>query len=128
MAKTTIIFGGALIALGLVSYFGTGMASVTALIPAFAGIPFCLLGVVALKESLRKHAIHVALLLALVGGLGSAGMGFPKLVTMITGGEVARPQAVIVQSIMGVILIVYVAMGIKSFIDARKARAAESQG
>ncbi|MCZ6835728.1 MAG: hypothetical protein O7G85_08140, partial [Planctomycetota bacterium] len=66
MARLTIVFGSLLIALGLVVYFvladpdEQGKVSVTALIPAFFGIPIALLGVVALKEKLRMHAIHGA--------------------------------------------------------------------
>ncbi len=49
MAKITIGLGIVLIALGFGSYFGTGQASVTALIPAFFGLPLLLLGLVALN-------------------------------------------------------------------------------
>ena len=59
MAKITIGLGLVLIALGLGSYFGTGQASVTALIPAFFGLPLLLLGLVALKERMRKNAMHM---------------------------------------------------------------------
>lgn len=127
MAKITIGFGLALIVLGVISYLGTGMVSVTALIPAFAGIPILLLGFVALNERFRKHAMHVAMVLALVGGGGSLAMGTPKIITLLGGGEVARPEAAIVQTIMGVILLVFVVLGIRSFIAARRTAKASAE-
>ncbi len=48
MAKITFGLGLVLIVLGLGAYFGTGRESLTALIPAFFGLPLALLGVVAL--------------------------------------------------------------------------------
>lgn len=77
MARLTLVFAAVLIALGLGSYFGLQAAdsrSVTALIPAFFGVLFGLLGLLALKEGLRKHAMHVVVVLALVvmGGTGGS--------------------------------------------------------
>ncbi len=57
MANVTIGLGIVLLALGLGSYFGTGRTSVTALIPAFFGLPLLALGWLALKENVRKHAM-----------------------------------------------------------------------
>jgi hypothetical protein len=45
-----------------------------------------------------------------------------KLPSLLAGQEVARPAAVISQSIMGALTAVFVALCVKSFIDARKAR------
>lgn len=125
MAKATIGFGVGLIVLGVVAYFGTGMASWTALIPAFGGIPLALCGVIALKERFRKHAMHVAVVLGLVGFAGTV-MGVVKVARMIAGETLARPEAAIVQAIMAVTLLVFLAMAVKSFIDARRARASAS--
>ena len=67
MANTTIVLGIILIILGLVSFFGTGMQSVTALIPAFFGLLILALGFLARKESARKMAINIAMGLGLLG-------------------------------------------------------------
>ena len=74
MARLTITIGILLTLLGVAFYVGLTVAagthpSVTALIPAFAGLPILLLGVAALKESIRKHAMHGVSLLALLGFL-----------------------------------------------------------
>ncbi len=49
MANVTIGLGIVLLALGLGSYFGSGRTSVTALIPAFFGLPLLVLGWLALN-------------------------------------------------------------------------------
>ena len=64
MARVTVALAILLILLGLVGYFGTGRTSCTALIPAMFGLAFLILGVVAIKDELRRHAIHVAAALA----------------------------------------------------------------
>jgi hypothetical protein len=122
VAKPTIGFGVGLIVLGVIAYFGTGMASWTALIPAFGGIPLALCGVIALKERFRKHAMHVAVVLGLLGFAGTV-MGVVKVARMIAGETLERPEAAIVQAIMAVTLLVFIAMAVKSFVDARRARA-----
>lgn len=119
MTKTTIYTGILLIVLGIAAYWGSHGQSITALIPAFFGVPIFILGLVAQKESIRKHVIHGALVVALIGVVGSVD-GIPKLVAMALGNDVVRPAAVIVKSIMALILIVYIIMGINSFVQARR--------
>lgn len=122
MATTTIGFGVVLIILGLGSYFGTGMTSLTALIPASFGILLVCFGLAARDDKKRKMAMHVAVTVGLLGFLGSVG-GLLELGPLLSGGDVERPMAVIAQSIMAVLMAVYVAMCVKSFIDARRSRA-----
>ncbi|MQA31882.1 MAG: hypothetical protein GEU82_18945, partial [Luteitalea sp.] len=97
MARTTIVFGIMLVALGVVSYVGTGAASVTALIPAIFGAVLCLLGWFARNERYRKHALHVATVVGVVGFLGAA-PGLAGLMRLIAGTGVERPAAVVSQS------------------------------
>ena len=122
MANTTIVFGVVLIVLGLGGYFGTNMVSPTALIPAAFGLLLIVFGVMARDEKRRKMAMHIAVTVGLLGFLGTI-TGLFKLFTMLSGGEVARPTAVIAQSIMAILMLVYVGMCVKSFIDARRRRA-----
>ncbi|MEQ8820698.1 MAG: hypothetical protein RLY93_10665 [Sumerlaeia bacterium] len=118
----TILYGAALIVVGAGFYFGTGMASVTALIPAFIGLPVSLLGMIALKaEGARKHLMHVALVLALLALLGTLGRAIPVILS-----EGFSRGAIWAQLIVGLFSIAYIAVGIKSFIDARKSRAAQA--
>lgn len=125
MPQITVWFGVVLILLGVVGYVATGMVSVTALIPSFFGIVFVILGRLGSKENLRKHMMHVAAVLALLAVAGSFG-GVLKLFTMLGGGDVARPAATISQAVMAVLSLGFVILCVKSFIDARRGRAAES--
>lgn len=118
MAKITIFVGALLIVLGLIGYFGTGMVSWTALIPAFFGLPLLVLAVLALQEGWRKHAMHAAVVIGLVGFLGGA---FSFVRPLVSGGEL-KPMASTMQALMALICAVFVGMGVKSFIDARRAR------
>ena len=117
MPSTTRTLGIVLILLGLISYFGTGRTSMTALIPAFFGAVFIVLALVARSESARKHAMHAAVMLALIGLVGT----LVRLVPAIMAGLLTRP-AVLAQLVMSVLLAGYIALGVKSFKAARRAR------
>lgn len=121
MVKTTIGYGTVLIVVGLVGYLGTGQASVTALIPAFVGLLLLILGIAGRRENLHKNAMHIAVAIALLGFLGTVG-GLVKLFTLLSGGEVTRPTAIVIQSIMAVMCGSYVGFGVKTFVDARRRR------
>ena len=121
MAMLTIFVGAGLAALGVGGYFFTGMASWTALIPAFVGLPLGALGLAALKPERRKFAMHAASGLALLGFLGSA-MGILKVFKMLAGESVKRPEAAISQAIMALLCLIFLALAVKSFISARRRR------
>jgi fluoride ion exporter CrcB/FEX len=122
MANTTIGFGVVLIILGLAGYFGSAMVSPTALIPAVFGVLLAIFGAMARDEKRRKMAMHIAVTVGLLGFLGAVS-GMVELPTLLFGGAVARPMAVVSKSIMAALMAVYVAMCVKSFIDARRKRA-----
>jgi hypothetical protein len=119
----TLVFGVAFLVLGVVAYLVTGMQSVTALIPAFFGVIFVVLGLIMRAPSRARHAGHAAATLAVLGLLGSV-RGVPAVIALAQGGEVERPAAAVAQTVMVVLCLAYVALAIKSFIDARKARQA----
>jgi hypothetical protein len=119
MPKVTMIFGVVLVGLGLVSYLATGMVSVTALIPAFFGVVLILLGGLAANPARRKMIMHIAVVVGLLGVAGTFG-GLIKLPTYFSGGELARPEAVLAQGIMCLLSLLYVALCVKSFVDARR--------
>ena len=117
MPTTTRYFGLLLIVLGIASYMLTGRTSVTALIPAVFGAVLLLCALIARNENARKHAMHAAVAVGLIGALAALGRGVPAALD----GEGARP-AVLSQLVMGVLLLVYVGLGVQSFIAARRAR------
>ena len=117
MTSTTRLFGLILIVLGVASYFVTGRTSVTALIPAIFGAVLVICALVARNESARRHAMHAAVAVGLIGALASLGRAIPA----VMDGNAGRP-AVISQLVMAVLLVIYVGLGVQSFIAARKAR------
>jgi uncharacterized membrane protein len=119
MPYVTMALGSLLFLIGVGFYFGTGATSVTALIPAFLGIPIEIAGFAARREGWRKHAMHAAVLLALLGFLGSA-RGLLQLPALLTGAEVARPAAVAAQSLTAILCLVFVGLAVRSFIQARR--------
>ncbi|MGH9660254.1 MAG: hypothetical protein ACRD96_17015 [Bryobacteraceae bacterium] len=122
MPTVTIVFGAVLIVLGAGGYFGSGQASATALIPAGFGLLLVVFGAMARDEKKLKMAMHVAVVVGLVGFLGSA-RGLAGLAKMASGETVERPMAAIAQSVMAALMLIYVGLCVKSFIDARRQRA-----
>jgi spore maturation protein SpmB len=119
MAKLSITFGAILILLGLISYFGISSESITALIPAFLGVPVLILGIAALNEKYLKHSMHAATVLMLLGFLGTSVRVLPVI---FSGDEIKNPDAVKVQLIMALICLVFLLLAVRSFIDARRTR------
>jgi uncharacterized membrane protein len=117
MPTTTRIVGFVLIGIGLIGYFATGGASLTALIPAMLGAVMLVLALAARSLQARKHAMHAAVAFALLALLAT----LARLIPALTGREFQRP-AVIAQTAMVIVLALYVLLGVKSFIDARRAR------
>ena len=124
MTTTTRLVGLILAALGILSYLGTGRTSITALIPAFFGVVFVLLAWVARNEAVRKHVIHAAMVVALLGIAGTAA----RLIPGIAAGtlDLTRP-AVLAQIATVALLAWYLVKGIQSFKAARLARTGASR-
>ena len=108
--------------LGLGGYFLSGAVSLTALIPAAFGLVIALLGTLARNEGMRKLAMHAAVVVALLGLLGS--MRGVLQIGGVFDGTAARPAAVISQTIMAVLTLGYIVMAVRSFITARASRQA----
>lgn len=118
MAKTTMGFGAALIAIGMIGYLAGGMSSVTGLIPAFFGLALLGLGWWATRGK-EKTAMHIAAVVGAVGALAPLSRIVPALAG---GGELGL--AFWTNVLMFVVCGAFVALCVKSFVDARKARAA----
>jgi len=121
MAKISIVFGIILMILGLVSYFGISSESITALIPAFLGVPVLILGFISLKEKYLKHSMHAAAVLMLLG-FGGTVSGLIKFFRMLGGEIFERPSAISIQAIMAVICLIFLVLAINSFIDTRRGK------
>lgn len=148
MPQITIIFGLILIAIGLTAYFGSDLkakdsdaqnvsaaesgeenstskkkrSAITGLaIPGAFGVLLLISGAVALKESVRKHAMHVAVLVGTLGAVATIGKGGMDLFKLVSGQDV-NGRALTFVLLMAAVCTVFVVLCIKSFISARKQR------
>ena len=124
----TIVFGGILGLLGIYGYAESDRRSLTALIPCAFGVVLLICGGLSRSPLYRKHAMHVAVLVGLIGFVMPAIMAVPKLPSVISDGNVLRAdgsdasRAIIMQTIMAAICLVFVILCVNSFIQARRAR------
>jgi peptidoglycan/LPS O-acetylase OafA/YrhL len=129
VAVPTIVISLLLVGVGAFGYLNQdidpekGTKSITALIPAFVGGVLLLCGLLALVgPGVRKHAMHLAAVLGLLGFLG----GFMPLQRQLSKDgaiDVTKPSAVSGLVMSGLCLLLVV-LCVNSFIQARKARKA----
>ena len=116
--RLTLLVGGALVVEGLGFYLGTGMTSMTSLIPAFFGIPLIAMSIMATRQPEKSHFwMHIAVVFGLLTFLGGL-MGIKGLVSNDLS------ASTIAQLLMIVMGGVYTFACIRSFTHARKAREA----
>ena len=123
MAKVTIVFAVIFIALGVVGCVTTGSQHPTALIPAALGLLLGIFGAVALSPDpkRRKLFMHINVTLGLLGFLGTI-MGLIQWFQMLGGAVVKNPPATESKAAMALLSLLYVALCVRSFIAARRAR------
>ena len=124
MANLTIRFGVILVLLGVITYFAVASHASTSLIPAYFGLVLILLGALARTEDARKRMLwmHIAVTVGLVGAIIPLVRATGKAIQMMQGVAVAHGPAVIEQMLMALICIIFVALCVRSFIAARRAR------
>ncbi|MCS7061306.1 MAG: hypothetical protein RMN25_09065, partial [Anaerolineae bacterium] len=113
-------FGIALIVLGVVGYVGGGASSITGLIPAVFGLALVGLGAWGSRGN-EKVPMHIATVVGLIGFLAPLSRIVPAL-----GSGAELSFALATNIVMFVICGAFVALCIKSFVDARRARAASA--
>lgn len=118
MPSLAINFGRLLVLIGIMGYgwgFYIQRVSLTALIPAFFGIVLLILGHVAKsKENLRKHLMHAAVIIALLGFIASAGRLLSKI------GDITLSAAYLSQIAMAIVCLAFIILSVRSFINARQ--------
>ena len=121
MPSTAIASGVILILIGIIGYVFSivdGNTSLTALIPAAFGLLLVIFGFAArAKESLRKHLMHAAVLVALLGFI----IPTARLVSQLS--QLKISLAVLSQVAMALVCLLFVILAVKSFIDARRTQA-----
>jgi len=123
MAKVTLGFAVVFIVLGAIGFVATGSTHYTALIPAALGILLGIFGLLALSPDpgKRKLNMHINVTLGLLGFLGTL-MGLIQWFQMMGGAVVKNPPATESKAAMALLCLIYVALCVRSFIAARKAR------
>ncbi len=120
MPSTSIISGVLLILIGILGYVFSlidGNASVTALIPAAFGLLLVIFGLLAKsKENLRKHLMHAAVLVGLLGFL------IPTIRLVSQANNIKVSLAVLSQAAMALICLFFVILSVQSFVNARRDR------
>ena len=124
MARVTYVFGILLVALGLIGYWGTGSIHPTALIPTWFGLALVAGGLLAISpsEGRRKLFMHINVtvgLLGLIGAIAAALQGYGHARSL---GEDPDYIALAAKLTMAVLLLIYVNLCVRSFIQARRSR------
>ena len=121
MAKLTIGVGAVLVLLGVILFLATDAK--TSLIPAYFGVPLTVCGALAMKPAYRKHAMHAAAVIGLLGFLLPLG----RLIPTLAQGRVPAAPAMVGLVGMSILCGVFVILCVRSFIAARRARALPAQ-
>jgi hypothetical protein len=118
--KIALAVGAALVVVGVWAYTASGPgASPTALIPAVLGVLIGGAGAVGLRGgAARRHAMHAAAAVALLGVLGTVG----QLVASPASGSADADIAATAGWLNLVLCAAFLALAVRSFISARKAR------
>ena len=125
MAKTTVGFGVALIVLGVGSFILTGSRFPTSLIPAAFGILLAAFGRMAETPNVKRRmlSMHIAVTVGLLGFLATAA-SLVSFVQLMKGKVFPYPAAVEEKAAMATLSLIFVILCVRSFIAARRGRAA----
>ncbi|MGI8786235.1 MAG: hypothetical protein ACR2HG_00555 [Pyrinomonadaceae bacterium] len=118
MPSTSIISGVLLILIGILGYVFSiidGNTSLTALIPAAFGLLLLAFGIIARSnENLRKHLMHAAVVVALLGFI----IPVARIVSKIS--DIKVSLAVLSQAAMALVCLFFVILSVQSFVNARR--------
>lgn len=126
MPLMAILIGVLLVAIGLQGHFdfgdvlGVEKGHQTALIPAYFGGALILLGLIALPGGgARKHAMHLAAMVGLVGVIGGV---YRPVMALTKGTFDLNLTPTRLQLAMAALCLIFVLLCIQSFISARRVR------
>lgn len=127
VAKNTVLLGVLLTILGLGTFalLRLDTSKWTALLPAFFGILFLLLGAIAHKPAVPlRLPLYAALTLALIAALGTSG-GLLKITSLLAGNPIERPVAAVEQAVTSLLCVGFLAIVFKSLFDTRRTKMSE---
>ena len=125
MHKLTIALGILLILIAVAGFVATGSSHPTALIPAIAGLLFCLFGALAPSHIAKRRMLwlHIAVTLALLLVLGTIKADI-DIFRLAHGATFEHPIAIEEKAAMSLFCLIYVLLCVRSFIAARRSRRA----
>ena len=118
MTLLTLIFALLLNVVGLLGFFGTGATHYTALIPCVLGLLLLVCGIVAQKAHLHRHAMHSAVLVSLIGILGTAS-AFTKIPLLMDHAAGDKAPAYLAKIATALLCGLFFLLCLHSFINAR---------
>ncbi len=125
MPFITILFALDLIITGIVGFVVTGKVQPTALIPSYIGTLLLVLGVLAFNPKLRKHVMHGAAMVAIIGFLATISGGLTDLPKFLSGNmnDLPKPDAASISKLItNLLMLHFVVICVISFIEVRMAR------
>jgi hypothetical protein len=123
----TLIFALLMMVLGEAGYLGTGSLHKTALIPVWFGLGLGLFGFLALRakdEKGRMVFMHINVTIGLIGFLAATIVAIRGYMLATAAGHMPNKIAFGSQLAMAGLMGTYVALCVRSFIAARRARQA----
>jgi hypothetical protein len=111
-----MVLGLLLMLLGFVGFIGTDAEYPAALLPVYFGLALVLLGLLGQQDRLRKHAMHTAAMVGLIGVL----LPTILIVLALTAEENRNSILLAEQVALAAACALFVALCVKSFIDARR--------
>ncbi len=124
MAKTTVIFGVLLVLVSAGFWLAMGRTETAALHTAGLGVVLVLCGVLANTENAKKRMLwmHIAVTVGLIGFLITGVNAAIQIVKGTTA--VGNPLAFDERVLSALLCLLFVALCVRSFISARRARVA----
>lgn len=118
MPNLGIIYGLFLVGIGVFGYAKSGGASVTALIPAFLGVPVVILSWFAKRPRFTKIGMHICVVIALAGFAATAkdALGF------ISGKVFANELAAYSKTFTCLLSLLFFLLSVADFARVRRAK------
>ena len=124
MAKVTMVFALLLCVLGLAGFLFTGRIHQTALIPTWFGLALGFCGYLAISpdEKRRKLFMHINVTVGLLGLIGAIVSALREYGHARSLGADSDWKALSAQLAMAGLLLIYVNLCVRSFIQVRRSR------
>ncbi|NOK57919.1 MAG: hypothetical protein GFH27_549287n223 [Chloroflexi bacterium AL-W] len=119
MTRLIIWFGGLLTAFGLISYLGSGAASITALAPMAIGLPILILGFVS-HNNPNPLVMHSAAAFGALGLLGTIGGVSGVISTLVLDGKIIPQTSVMLQTVMALGCATFLGLYIRDMLRNRQ--------